>query len=297
MPVKLYTAALLLLLATVSFGTVAQAEGLPMPFERIRTVVIDAGHGGEDSGALGVCGTQEKDLVLEVVLQLRDELAQRWPGLEVVLTREDDRYLGLSERVHIANQARGDVFVSIHFNSATNAAAQGIETFFIDPRGLTSGDAVPGREAEGPSMARLPVGVGGDVRAVVLDELRLHGAVRESALLAESVQQALLGRVEARDRGVRQGRFRVLRGIRMPAIVAELGFLSNPEEGARIADPEHRAALVEGLIEGLVRWDRASHVAIAEWQVPEAPDAAPRGIASGGGGTRPVLRALDEPAP
>lgn len=297
MSVKLLTVMILSGLLALPLAGAALADDLPRPLERISTVVIDPGHGGIDSGALGVCGTAEAGLALKFSMELRDALQERYPALNIVLTREADVFVGLSERAHIANQAQGDVFISIHFNAAANPAAHGIETFFISPEGLGAGELVPGREADGPALARLPVGVGGDLPALLLDQLVLQGSVRESAQLAESVQQGLLANVDARDRGVRQGRFRVLRGIRMPAIVAELGFLSNEREGARLVDAEYRASLVEGLIEGLVRWDRASHVAIAEWRHPERPVDEARGLAGGAHGSRPALRAHEEPAP
>lgn len=221
-------------------------------------IVIDAGHGGSDCGATGVTGTHEKALTLAVSNALRDALLQSLPGVEVVMTRADDVYPTLEERSGLANALEADLFISLHFNSAPNPAAEGIETFFLDPTGTVPGDVVPGRETDGPAIVDTEIGVGGDVLGVVLTDLARDGAQRRAARLAETVQDALIDATGATDRGVRQGQFRVLRGARAPAIVVELGFLTHPDEAPRLETAEYQAHLVDGLSQAVaayVDWD------------------------------------------
>lgn len=244
------------------------AAGQDGPFQRIRTVVLDPGHGGEDPGSISACGVTEKAINLKLAWALRDALLERDPELVVLLTREDDRTLSLEERTHFANAAGADLFVSVHANGAPNPGAHGIETFFLAPDGTALGELVPGHRDAGPALARQEVGVGGDVLAVMLEDLRRDGAVRESARLAESVQRALVGATGARDRDVRSGTFRVLRGARMPAVVVEVGFLTNASEARRLRDPGYRERIVAGLVQGIESFDGWSASMIAEWNPP-----------------------------
>jgi N-acetylmuramoyl-L-alanine amidase len=221
-------------------------------------IVIDPGHGGEDAGATGADGTLEKDLTLTYSIALRDALQVAMPEAVVVLTRYGDEYPSLEARAQLANRLDADLFLSIHANSATNLNARGVETFFLDPRGTAPGELVPGREHEGPCGVHHEVGVTGDVLAVVLDDLGRDGAQRRSAALAEAVQLRLVQASGALDRGVRQGQFRVLRGLRAPAVVVELGFLSNDSERAQLLSEDYRSLLVGGLVEAVtdyVAWD------------------------------------------
>jgi N-acetylmuramoyl-L-alanine amidase len=233
-------------------------------------IVIDPGHGGEDSGALGVDGTAEKDLVLAYSLALRDHLTASLPEAVVVLTRDDDSYPTLEERSQLANQLEADIFLSVHANSAANPAAQGVETFFLDPRGTAPGELVPGREHDGPCEVAHEVGVTGDVLAVVIDDLLRDGAHRRSAALAEAVQLRLVTATGAVDRGVRQGQFRVLRGLRSPAVVIELGFLSHTGEGARLVDPEYQHTVITALAEAVADYGVWSQQMQARITTPEA---------------------------
>ena len=254
-------------LVTMSVVATAQSQSSvegEVTLRHLRTIVLDPGHGGEDPGAIGVAGVAEKDLTLEIAHRLRDELLALDPSLNVLLTREGDTYPTLEERTHLSNMVDADLFVSIHFNAAENPEANGIETFFIAPDGTTPGDLVPGREDTGPAVPDTPVGVGGDVTSIIVDDLVRDGAMREAATFAEIVQSELLASTPAQDRQVRQGRFRVLRGVRAPAVVVELGFLTHASEGMLVIDPKYQTALVRGLLDSIVSFGLHQELVSAE---------------------------------
>lgn len=227
----------------------------PVPFLHVRTLVIDPGHGGTDGGGLGIANVPEKVLALETSLALRDALLREDPTLRVILTREDDTYPELDARAHQAEIAHADALLSIHYNWAANPDAVGIETFHIAPEGTTPGEDVPGRDDLGPSLPCMGEGVAGDLEASIVADLERTGAIQLSRALARDVQRALIDATGAPDRGVRQAQFRVLRGITVPAVVVELGFLTHAEEGKRVFEAEAVEARVEGLIAGLRAWD------------------------------------------
>lgn len=199
-----------------------------------RTIVLDAGHGGKDTGARGQ-GTLEKDLTLELTHDLARRLEAA--GFQVRLTRTRDEFIELSNRCVRATAQAADVFVSLHFNSAMNAEARGVETFVLPPPGEGSTDG----GAADPGLAE---GDGG----------RFRGASR---VLSHSLQKHLLSATEAPDRGVKQARFVVLRHAPCAAALVELGFLSHPEEEARIRTPSYREALARGLAAGIIDYLRA----------------------------------------
>lgn len=258
----------ILLAATAASAQVAegdpQTEGIAtarptqsvQPFVVLRRIMIDPGHGGTDSGCVGVSGVAEKELTLKTSRRLARALESRveWVGL----TRDGDEYPTLEERTLAANLAESDALVSVHYNCAANPAAVGIETFFLDPAGTTPGDEVPGREELGPTRVVVEYGVGDELPRLIFEDLRRLGATWLSARLADAVQAALIEHTGAYDRGVRQASFRVLRGAHMPAIVAELGFLTNEEEGLEVLDGARMEAVVAGLLEGLAAYDEAA---------------------------------------
>jgi N-acetylmuramoyl-L-alanine amidase len=218
---------------------------------RVRTIVLDPGHGGSNEGAVGVAGIYERFLTLQTAFALRRALTERYDDVTVLLTRERDEDLGLSERAHYANLFEADVFISLHYNAAVNADAAGIEVYFLAAEEPTEPDPLEGPVAE----------PGGAIVASILGDLeqtRLHS---ESATLAELVHAELIGASGAADRGVRQAQFRVLRGAEMPAVVVELGFLTHPEEGVRLLDETYRDQLVEALVEGVAAFD--AHLCVA----------------------------------
>ncbi|MDH3626360.1 MAG: N-acetylmuramoyl-L-alanine amidase [Acidobacteriota bacterium] len=212
-------------------------------------VVIDPGHGGVENGAVGPTGLREKEVTLDLARRLRRAL-QDEPGISVVLTRDDDRLVGLDERTAIANHNRADLFLSIHLNAAPRSRASGAETYFLstdatddDARTLAALE----NRASGVDAGKLPKGSDGDDLDLILWDLAQNQYLAESSLLAESVQTQLNLLTGTRNRGVRQAPFRVLMGATMPAILVEVGFISNAEEESRFRDGAYRGRTVEAL--------------------------------------------------
>ena len=236
-----------------SIGSGAAALGLALaaaraggPAERFDVVVIDAGHGGEDKGAEAAGGLQEKRLALELARGLSARL--RREGLRVVLTREDDRFVPLETRTHLANDARGDLFLSIHANAAADAAVRGTETYFLS---LDASDESARRVAarENESFSRAPPGAGptGDPLLALLGDLMSTEHLAESQEFARLAQRELAGLEPTHSRGVKQAPFVVLMAVQMPASLVEVGFLTNREEARQLGQERHREALVEAL--------------------------------------------------
>lgn len=215
----------------------------------VRRVVIDPGHGGTNVGALGVGHVHEKHLTLPIAMHLADRLRAAHPELEIVLTRHADIELGLAERAAIANRVGADLFISVHLNSALNPEAVGVETFWVD-------DCAPPL----PAAAER-----GRLVALVESLPRIAGVARqrcENADRARRFAEALHVEYAARlpgvfDRGVKRGDFTVLRRSDVPAIVAELGFLSHAHEGMAVLEPDYQARLVESLVAAVERYDGA----------------------------------------
>jgi len=199
-----------------------------LQFDRI---VIDAGHGGRDPGAIGYRGVQEKTIVLNVAKKLGGYLKKYIPEIEVIYTRNDDSFVGLIQRGTIANHAEGDLFVSLHCNSAGNHRARGTEVYFLGLHRSESAFEVMKKEN---SVVRLEDGTDNSKTLseedLVLYELANSGYMATSQDLAVRVEEQFDERAQRRSRGVKQAGFMVLYHASMPAILVELGFITNPSE-------------------------------------------------------------------
>lgn len=225
----------------------------PRPDEGIRTIVLDPGHGGSETGAVGPSGEAEKDLTLEIARSLRRRLVERLP-VRVVLTRDQDEELPLDARSAVANQNKADLFVSIHVNSSLGAGARGAETYFLS---MEASDARAAEVAAAENREGRPAGAGEDPLydlQLILWDLAQSYHLAASQRVATLIQEELDGALGLRDRGVKQAPFRVLMGAAMPAVLVEVGFLSNPEEEARLQDPAYRADLVDALVRAIGRY-------------------------------------------
>jgi N-acetylmuramoyl-L-alanine amidase len=252
-----------LVLAPCLLAATASAPA-PTP-ARFDTVVIDAGHGGEDEGARGARGLTEKDLVLDVSRRLARELRGR--GLRVVLTRDRDDFVPLETRTSVANDARADLFVSIHANAAPSPEPRGIETYFVS---LEASDAAARRLAERENLAfGAPAGAaagGEDPLVALLGDMMANEHLHESNEFARLAQNELSEVDPARSRGVKQAPFVVLMGVQMPASLIEIGFLTNHEdEGALLAE-RHRDRIAKALARAIAsfgeRFDRRRGAAV-----------------------------------
>lgn len=218
-------------------------------------LVVDPGHGGVEDGARGPGGLVEKDVTLDLARRLKRALADV-PGLTVVLTRDDDRLLGLDERTAIANHNRADLFLSVHLNASPRGSARGAETYFLSAE-ATDDDArrVAAMESRlsgvDESAPAAPAAAADDLELVLWD-LAQNRHLDESSRLGERIQKGLNELAGTRDRGVRQAPFRVLMGATMPAVLVEVGFISNPEEEALLRTSEYRDRIVSAL-DGAIR--------------------------------------------
>ncbi|HYO52457.1 N-acetylmuramoyl-L-alanine amidase [Archangium sp.] len=222
--------------------TLAEQLGL-----KVRRVVIDAGHGGHDTGAIGREGTQEKEVTLAIAQKLARELRDR--GLEVMLTRDDDRYLKLEERARMANEMKGDLFISIHCNSAPTSKLRGIETYTLN----TSADRYSIRLAAREN-ASSEKGIS-DLQFILAD-LATKANTEESTRLATRVQKNLVSHLSGNYKGVKnlgtkEALFYVLLGAKMPAILVETSFLSHPEEEKRLASETYQEDVAQAIAHGV----------------------------------------------
>ncbi len=230
-----------------SVEEIAAVEAPPPPptvDETFDTVVIDAGHGGEDRGAVGPSGVAEKDVVLGVAQALARRLRDR--GLRVVLTRSSDVALPLVDRTQIANRERADLFISLHANASPAGPAWGAETYFLH---LDATDEAARNLAafESDATGLRARGASGEMLEMLLWDMAQQQYLEESSRLADTVQRELNELLGTRDRGVKQANFLVLRGATMPAVLIELGFLSNPTEERKLRQADVQANMAEAI--------------------------------------------------
>jgi N-acetylmuramoyl-L-alanine amidase len=216
---------------------------------KIGRIVIDAGHGGHDTGTIGPTGLMEKDLCLDVALRLGRIIQQRLPSAEVVFTRADDTFIPLERRTEIANEAKADLFISVHANSSQDHQARGIETYYLNFTGSSDAMEVASRENA------LSENAVHDLQDIVAKIAR-NEKIEESRDLATMIQDSLSKRMEnlnrgERNRGVRKAPFVVLIGADMPSVLAEISFLSNPSDEQWLKKPESRQRVAEGLYHGI----------------------------------------------
>jgi N-acetylmuramoyl-L-alanine amidase len=218
---------------------------------KIGKIVIDPGHGGHDTGTIGPNGLEEKDLVLEVSRRLGRLLETRL-GAEVVYTRKDDTFIPLETRTAIANQARADLFVSIHANSSRDSAARGVETYYLNFTSSSEALEVAAREnaVSEKSIYELQD---------LVKKIALKEKIEESREFAGDVQASLHSGLAVkspaiRDRGVKKAPFIVLIGANMPSILAEISFVSNPTDEHRLASSEYRERIAESLYRGIAKY-------------------------------------------
>jgi N-acetylmuramoyl-L-alanine amidase len=216
---------------------------------KIGRIVIDAGHGGHDTGTIGPTGLMEKDLCLDVALRLGKIIQLRLPSAEVLFTRDDDTFIPLERRTEIANEAKADLFISVHANSSQDRQARGIETYYLNFTGSSDAMEVASRE-----NALSENGVH-DLQDIVAKIAR-NEKIEESRDLATLIQDSLSKRMESinrgdRNRGVRKAPFVVLIGADMPSVLAEISFLSNPSDEKWLKNPENRQRVADGLYRGI----------------------------------------------
>ena len=212
---------------------------------KVGRIVIDPGHGGQDYGTSSASGLHEKELVLDVSKRLAT-LLRHSLGAEVILTRGDDTFVSLEQRTVMANERKADLFISVHANSSPAHSASGIETFYLNFAASPGALEVAGREN---SSSRKNVHELNDL----LQKIALNAKLDESREFATRVQNALVtgDSTRNRNRGVKRAPFIVLIGADMPAILTEIGFVSNPAEEANLRRPDYRQKLAEQIFSGI----------------------------------------------
>lgn len=219
-------------------------------------IAVDAGHGGEDPGAIGPSGTREKDVVLEIARRLAAEV-NGTPGFKAVLTRDGDYYIGLRQRTALAREQKADFFVSVHADAFTSPRPQGSSVYALSQRGATSETAQWLADSE--NRSDLIGGVDGNLslrdkdqvlRGVLLD-LTMTATLNDSLSIGGQVLEQL-GRVNRLHKSrVEQAGFMVLKSPDIPSLLVEVGFISNPDEERRLRDPVHQAGLSQAIFSGL----------------------------------------------
>lgn len=218
---------------------------------KVGRIVLDAGHGGHDTGTAGPGGLLEKDLVLDVCQRL-GKLIETRLGAEVVHTRSDDTFVPLERRTELANELKADLFLSVHANSSPASTSSGIETYYLNF--TTSQEALRVAARENASSQKTVYEL-----KDLLQKIAMQDKVDESRQFAARIQQSLYSasvkaNSRTRDRGVRKAPFVVLIGASMPSVLAEIGFISNPKDADLFRKPDFRQKIAEGLYEGISRY-------------------------------------------
>ncbi|MFA5087903.1 MAG: N-acetylmuramoyl-L-alanine amidase [Candidatus Omnitrophota bacterium] len=222
---------------------------IPPAIKRINTLVLDAGHGGKDPGAIGKGGLQEKIVVLDIVQRLKKILEDS--GVKVILTRDKDEFLTLEQRTEIASRAKADMFISIHANASRSRKVQGIEVFSCRDLGGQQNSEQQIKKNQDILAGQLSMRADNqDLKNIIFDMLYFC-CQAESRPLAERVAFYTAAEVDMKNRGSKEAGFFVLRNNLMPAILVEVGFLSNPEEEKLLEDDSYRQRLAEGIMRGI----------------------------------------------
>jgi N-acetylmuramoyl-L-alanine amidase len=226
-------------------------KGKQMAVSGIRKIVLDPGHGGKDPGAIGAGGFAEKDIVLAVAKKLERKLKQEM-GVEVILTRRDDRFIPLEDRTAIANAEAADLFVSLHMNASPNGDARGLETYYLDNTNDEGSLRLAARE-NGTSRRNVS-----DLQ-FILSDMTQNMKLEDSITLAHHLQHSLVNGMSTRladvkDLGVKKALFYVLVGARMPSVLVEMFFITNQTEGRAMSQETYQNAVVDALYDGILKY-------------------------------------------
>jgi N-acetylmuramoyl-L-alanine amidase len=236
-----------------SLGKIGAEDGVSISQQlglRVHRVVIDAGHGGHDTGAIGPTGVREKDVTLALAKLVKEKLNAELPDIEVIMTRDDDRTLALQDRTNTANSAAADLFISIHCNASPHRRVRGVETYYLNITHDRYAMRLAARE-----NAELGDGSISDLDFILAD-LAMKSNVDDSVRLGRSVQKALMKKLhqnwsDVPDLGLKHALFYVLMGNHMPSILVETSFLSNKIEERRLDSPEYQDSIANGVVDGV----------------------------------------------
>jgi N-acetylmuramoyl-L-alanine amidase len=246
---------MLALVAALSGNATQAASPGPLPItEQTFIIAIDAGHGGSNEGCLSFDGhSREKQFTLELAFALREQIQQRLPAADVVLTRGADESMTLAQRVAAANEVKADLFISLHANASPDRTQTGFETYVLDARASNLEAARTARRENDEALVE-PSGKGSMSEvSTMLRQLEMTAHRAAAVRFAATIQREQAERFPDRvDRGVKQAPFDVLMGARMPAVLFEAGFLDHAEEGSLLSAQDHRERIAEGLTDAIV---------------------------------------------
>lgn len=243
----------LFLLSNV-YGFFIETQGIKTGL--LKTIVIDPGHGGEDTGAIGPSGIKEKDINLAIAKKL-EKLLSRKTGARIILTRADDTFIPLEQRTAIANKNRADLFISIHANAAYKKGASGIETYFLNFE-ATDEDAKRAADFENAVVSAANKNQDNknadDLKTILMDMAQTE-FLNESGSLAEIMQENLCRTLKVENRGIKQAPFIVLAGAAMPAVLLEVGFISNKKDEKKLASKQTQEAIATAIYKSIARFE------------------------------------------
>ncbi len=220
---------------------------------RIRTIVIDPGHGGKDPGAVGkYYKLHEKDIALDVAKRLKKLLTSR--GIKVYMTRQNDKFISLWKRADIANKKNADLFVSVHANSSRYRSAKGFETYYFSQASDDSAKALEAAENAALDFDSDSLDKYNKNAKAIAYDMALTENKRVSRDIAEYVTKYVRRKIYVRDRGLKSARFWVLKATYMPAVLVEIGFISNKKEEGLLRTASHRQRIAEGLAKGILTY-------------------------------------------
>jgi N-acetylmuramoyl-L-alanine amidase len=233
-------------------GALRIHSGQAYSIRKVREVVIDPGHGGKDPGARGLKGTREKEVVLDIARRLKKILERG--GIRVIMTRDDDTFISLKERTEITSRPGADLFISIHANSSPGRGVQGVEVFSLADLGVLEKNEAQRQENQqmmfkALAMKRNPA----SVEDIVADMLYTYKQAVSSEL-AYDVAGKVARSTKTKNRGQKRARFFVLRNTLIPAVLAEVGFLSNPKEEKLLNTASYRQKVADGLAKSILEY-------------------------------------------
>ncbi|MFA5362401.1 MAG: N-acetylmuramoyl-L-alanine amidase [Candidatus Omnitrophota bacterium] len=242
------------------FKVCVPEEKKGFPALRVKKIIIDPGHGGKDPGAIGRTGLREKDVVLDISKRLA--VLFRNEGIDVTLTRSTDTFISLAQRVDKTNASHADLFLCVHANANRNRNVHGFEVYYVSPSVNDSDRAVSSARTDAPNLGELSVsGISQNLKATLWD--MIYGYSRaESMELGRSICRFVQCEVNNRNSGIKSARYYVLKGARMPAVLIEVGYLSNTDEERCLKNSFYRQQIAEGIKAGLL--DYAKKICSAE---------------------------------
>ena len=220
---------------------------------KVHEIILDAGHGGKDPGALAPVGLREKDVVLDIAQRLAEILKDR--GVKVIMTRANDVFISLQSRTEIASQSKADLFLSIHANSSPTHSVAGVEVFSLKDLGYVEKNEVQRKTNSELMFQTLAMKQGSRDLENILEDLLYSHKQAQSLSLAKTLSETVSQEANTENRGSKTSHFYVLRNTLIPAVLVEIGFLTHPREGKLLQTSAYRQKIAEGLARGILLYD------------------------------------------